>query len=159
METARVTYRAATVHDLETVAGLRWEMETERDDRRQRQSREAFVADYFEDTRDAIAQGTHRVWLAEVDGVAIACVLLVWWAMPPHIGEAHRKRGFVSSVYTRPAYRRQGISRALMTLLIDEARALRVHRLVLWASAMGQPLYDSLGFIPCRGMELNLELA
>jgi GNAT superfamily N-acetyltransferase len=61
----------------------------------------------------------------------------------------------VSSVYTMPEYRRRGISRQLMLMLIAEARELQIRRLVLWASDMGRPMYEGLGFEPSHGMELD----
>ena len=63
----------------------------------------------------------------------------------------------MSSVYTAPEYRRLGIARRLMTMLLDAARELGVHRLLLNSSDMGRPLYESLGFVtPTREMEINL---
>jgi GNAT superfamily N-acetyltransferase len=154
---AAITYRAAVAADLETLAVLRWESETERHEHEEWPwTREQFIAACVEETRDALEQGVHRAWLAEAGGEAVACALLVWWVVPPNMRELHRKRGFVSNVYTRPAYRRQGISRVLITMLIADARRMGLHRLVLWASDMGRPLYESLGFIPCRGLELDL---
>ncbi len=149
-----ITYRAAMPSDVETLAELRWAMESER--HAVAADRAAYVAAYTAATRDELERGTHRAWLAEADGEAVACVLLIWWVMPPNFENAHRKRGFVSSVYTRPDYRRQGVARHLMSMLIEEARARGLQRLVLWSSDMGRPLYEDLGFAPSRGLELNL---
>ncbi|MBF6589820.1 MAG: GNAT family N-acetyltransferase [Ktedonobacterales bacterium] len=156
-----VTYRAATEADLETLAALRWEMEIERHDAPLRPRGEfiaAFIAAFIAETRDELARGAHCAWLAEVNGEAVACVLLIWWQMPPNMGRLRRRRGFVSSVYTQPAYRRQGIARHLMTLLIEHARQLSIHRLILWSSEMGRPLYEDLGFLPSGGLELEVHL-
>ncbi len=151
---ATIIYREATPDDIESLALLRWEMEIE-------QGHEATDADeykqaYVATERDEMTGRRHRAWLAEADGQAVACVLLVWWALPPKFGDLQRKRGFVSSVYTKPAYRRRGIARELMRLLIASARE-GVRRLILWSSEMGRPLYEQLGFAGSRGLELNLE--
>ena len=66
-----------------------------------------------------------------------------------------RRRGMVSSVYTLPEYRRRGISRNLMLLLIARAKDLQIYRLVLWASEMGRPLYEGLDFEQSSAMELD----
>jgi ribosomal protein S18 acetylase RimI-like enzyme len=47
---------------------------------------------------------------------------------------------------TRPEHRRKGIARRMMHHLIDEARARGLRYATLQASAMGEPLYDELGF-------------
>ncbi len=148
-----VTYRMARVDDLPALARLRWEMEVER--KYATMDFDAYAQAYVAALRDDIQRGTHVSWLAEDGGEAVACVALVWWNLAPNFVDAHRKRGFVSNVYTRPAYRRQGISRALMTTLVAWAREQGLRRLFLWASDMGRPLYEDLGFAPSRGLELN----
>lgn len=149
-----VTYRAATVADLPALSELRWQMETEM--RGVTGTFDDFAAAYKNAAQAEIERGTHQPWLAEADGVAVACAILVVWIVPPHIGETMRKRGFVSSVYTAPAHRRLGISTQLMTLLMDAAREQGIQRLILWASDMGAPVYESLGFTRSHAMEINL---
>jgi len=149
-----ITYRQATSDDLEALAMLRWEMEVERGNKAV--NPKEYARAYSTSTRDEMEGRRHRAWLAEVDGRAVACVLLVWWTLPPNFDNLSRKRGFVSSVYTRPAHRRQGIARELMNLLIASAREEGVGRLILWSSEMGRPLYEQLGFTGSRGLELNL---
>lgn len=151
-----ITYRAATPDDAATLAALRWETQIERHpEQQQHDTFEEYTTAYIERTHGELARGAHRAWLAEADGEAVACVLLVEWVMPPNPGEHQRKRGFVSSVYTHPDYRRQGVARQLMTMLMEHARAEGFQRLILWASDMGRPLYEDLGFTPSRGFEFN----
>jgi GNAT superfamily N-acetyltransferase len=50
------------------------------------------------------------------------------------------------NVYTEPAWRGQGIARALMKIMMDWAVEQGAERLVLHASDAGRPLYLSLGF-------------
>lgn len=54
--------------------------------------------------------------------------------------------GYIMSVYTKPAYRRRGISRSLLGLAIEEGRRRGLRRLVLHPTDDGRPLYESLGF-------------
>lgn len=153
---AEVTYREATADDVESLAALRWEMEAERHPERSGAiSYEDYIARYAAETRGELERGAYHAWIAEADGQAVACVLLILWVVPPTPERLHRRRGFVSAVYTQPTYRRQGISRRLMELLIAYAQAQGVERLILWASDMGRPLYASLGFVASRGMEMN----
>jgi ribosomal protein S18 acetylase RimI-like enzyme len=152
-----VTYRAATPDDAAALAALRWENQAERHPELQpRDTLAEYTAVYIEQVRDELARGIHRAWLAEADGEVVASVALVWWVMPPNPDEHQRRRGFVTSVYTRPAYRRQGVARQLMTMLIEHARAEGLQRLILWSSEMGRPLYEDLGFTPSRGLEIDL---
>ncbi|WIG58068.1 MAG: hypothetical protein OJF49_000813 [Ktedonobacterales bacterium] len=150
---ATITFREATVADTAALARLRWEMERER--KGGDLSLEDYTHAYIAATKAEMERGAHQAWIAEAGGEAVACVLLVWWMLPPNFENLARKRGFVSSVYTQPAYRRQGIARRLMGLLVERARADGVLRLVLWASDMGRPLYLDMGFTPSRGLELD----
>jgi GNAT superfamily N-acetyltransferase len=156
-DTSAISYREATTADVETLADLRWRMETERHP--EHPATEANHAAYLEAARQnihaEIAAGRHIAFLAEADGEAVACAILIWWMMLPSLTDLHRKRGYVSSVYTDPAWRRNGVARALMERLIARAEAMDVRRLILNASEMGRPLYLDLGFAPSRGLEWN----
>jgi GNAT superfamily N-acetyltransferase len=153
---AEISYRAATLDDLETLAALRWEMQIEGDsDLVEAAGRETYIATYCAEMRAEMQRGRLCAWIAEAESQPVASVSLIWWVVPPTIQHPRRRRGQVSNVYTRPAYRRQGISRQLMLLLLEHAHAQGIQRLVLWASEMGAPLYASLGFAPSGAMERN----
>lgn len=147
--------RVATVADVEALAELRWQMATEYQEGNV--TREEYIAAFSESVRDELAQGRYQAWLAEADGQPVACTVLIWWPMPPNVEDLHRRRGYVSSVYTHPDYRRQGLARKLMEMLVAQARELRIGKLLLSSSRMGRPLYLSMGFVvPERGLEIEL---
>ena len=56
-------------------------------------------------------------------------------------------RGYVYNVATDPAYRRRGFSRACMTAVLEWFAGCGVRVVDLRASADGEPLYASLGFV------------
>lgn len=147
--------RVATVADIEALAELRWQMATEYQEGNV--TREDYIAAFRESVRDELEQGRYQAWLAEADGQPVACTVLIWWPMPPNIEDLHRRRGYVSSVYTHPDYRRLGLARTLMEMLVAQARELHIGKLLLSSSSMGRPLYLSMGFIVSdRGLELEL---
>lgn len=153
---ANISYRAASAADVEALADLRWQMATEH--HQGDITREHYIAAYIETVRDELAQGRYRAWLAEADGRPVAVTVLIWWPMPPNLENFHRRRGYVSSVYTQPDYRRMGLARILMEMLVAQARELGLTTLLLNASTMGRPLYESMGFVvPGRGLELILD--
>ena len=152
-----ITYRKATADDLEALARLRWAMQFERQEEHPSDPAtwETYLAAYRDAFAEQIAQGGFDAWLAEDGSQAVSCVILLWWRTPPIFDQLVRRRGMVSSVYTLPEYRRRGISRQLMLLLIAEAKELQIRRLVLWASEMGRPMYEGLGFAQSDAMELD----
>ena len=62
----------------------------------------------------------------------------------PHLPDGHL--GYVSNVFTEPAHRRRGHSRAIMNGLLSWFRERSVSRVDLHASADAEPLYRALGF-------------
>ena len=155
--TDAITYRIASVADVDALANLRWRMETERHP--EHPQTEAGYTAYLEAARRAISaeieRGAHIALLAEANGEPVACAILIWWTMLPTLTELSRKKGYVSSVYTDPAWRSRGIGRRLMEQVIGQAQEMGVQRLILWASEMGRPLYLDQGFTPSRALELN----
>lgn len=151
-----LSYRTAQVEDLTTLAAFRWDMQLEsHPGGSPPMSRETYIATYRAEMRAEMERDRMRAWIAEADGQPVACVGLIWWVATPGIEHPRRLRGHVTNVYTRPSHRRQGISRRLMELLMEHARAQGIQRLVLWSSDMGAPLYQSLGFLPSKGMEID----
>ncbi|MET7615571.1 GNAT family N-acetyltransferase [Streptomyces sp. NPDC005408] len=73
-------------------------------------------------------------------------------------GNPHGRSGYVFSVATDPDLRRRGYSRACMEALLGWFRERGVRKIDLRASADGEPLYTSLGFVrtPDPAMRLTL---
>lgn len=63
---------------------------------------------------------------------------------------------FVNAVYVKPAYRRRGIARRLMEMVVAWARRIGCARVRLRTSEDGRALYTAIGFKTGREMELNL---
>ncbi len=87
-------------------------------------------------------------FVALVDGVIAGAATLSVVPTLPRFGQAFAGRdGRIRDVYVVPAYRRSGIARALMKIVLAEARAVGLDRLALGTSEMGRPLYESIGFV------------
>ena len=65
--------------------------------------------------------------------------------------------GLISSMWTDSAYRRQGIARRLLSLVVDAAREQGCGTVWITASDMGVPFYRSFGFVH-NGNFLQLKL-
>ena len=85
-------------------------------------------------------------YTAEEGGKAVGSAFLVVKEMPPNSNFPNGRIGDVLNVYVRPEYRRQGIAKALMEMLISDAKAMELDYIELKASAEGYPLYKKLGF-------------
>lgn len=107
----------------------------------------AFPEEFRRDTEAYLrrADQTTLLMLDEADR-AIACATLCYTALLPTFDHPTGKRAHLMNVYTEPAHRRQGISRRLVETLMQEAQARGVTEISLDATAVGRPLYRSLGF-------------
>lgn len=88
------------------------------------------------------------VWLACEGAQIVGIALMDIGQTIPNYTRPTGKVGYISNVYTLPAYRKQGIATALMQKLMEEARVRGCDRVTLSTTQMGRPLYQRLGFKP-----------
>ena len=69
-----------------------------------------------------------------------------------------RYAGIVQSVYVVPEWRRRGVGRRIVTLVIDTARARAFEYLLVHPAPASIPFYRAMGFAPPeRQMRLELQ--
>ena len=137
-----ITYRKLTEQDLETfitmrIAQLRDEGATEDID---------LVPALMSYYRRHLADGTFVSWLALDGEKIIGTSGMSFVEKPPYFGCPSGKIGLLSSMYTDPACRRQGIARELLRRVVEEARAYGCGAVQITASDMGVLLYTNFGF-------------
>jgi len=91
--------------------------------------------------------GTLVEWVAEENGALVATAAIIFYPFPPSFTNPGGIRGYLTNVYTSPAFRGRGIAGDLLRQLMAEAEKRGVPALMLSASAMGRPVYEKLGFI------------
>ena len=94
-----------------------------------------------------LADGTFVSWLAVDDNKIIGTSGMSFVEKPPYFGCPSGKIGLLSSMYTDKAYRRQGIAKHLLSLVIEEARKFGCGTVQITASDMGVLLYTDFGFV------------
>lgn len=138
-----ISYRKMTKNDLETfirmrIAQLREEGATEELDL------VPALRDYY---HWHMADGTFVSWLA-LDGERIVGTSgMSFVEKPPYFSCPTGRIGLLSSMYTDPAYRRQGIAKELLKRVVEEARAYDCGSVQITASDMGVLLYADFGFV------------
>ena len=138
-----ISYRRMTKNDLETfirmrIAQLREEGATEELDL------VPALRDYY---HRHMADGTFVSWLA-LDGERIVGTSgMSFVEKPPYFSCPTGRIGLLSSMYTDPAYRRQGIAKELLKRVVEEARAYDCGSVQITASDMGVLLYTDFGFV------------
>jgi GNAT superfamily N-acetyltransferase len=105
---------------------------------------------------ERMAAGDYRTWLVEHDGRVVAGAAAWERVRHPPVGRANPRYVYVLNVYTEPEHRRRGLARVLLETIIAWAREQGHDTIDLTASAEGQPLYASLGFVHVNEMRLVL---
>ena len=100
--------------------------------------------DYY---RAALSDGSHAAWLVFDGDTWIGAGGVSFYQIMPTYHNPSGRKAYLMNIYTRPDYRRQGIARHMVDLLVGEARERGVTAISLEATAMGMPLYESYGFI------------
>ena len=138
-----IEYKIATKDDIELLMSSRLEMLKVVND---------LPADYVYDdvivneSRDYFLNGDHVTVLAIDDGEVIGCASMSFMWIMPTFSHPTGKRAHLMNVYTRSEYRRQGIARKMVEMLIDETWKRGATEISLDATKMGRPLYESMGF-------------
>lgn len=110
------------------------------------------------ESRDYFLNGDHITVLVIDNGEVIGCASMSFMRIMPTFSHPTGKRAHLMNVYTRSEYRRQGIARKMVEILIDEAWKRGATEISLDATTMGRPLYESLGFKPTtEGMVMTRE--
>ena len=75
-------------------------------------------------------------------GTAAACI----YEKPPAAVNLTGIEGYIINVYTHPDYRRQGVAREILVVILDWFRKRGIRRVRLHSTLHGTPIYKSLGF-------------
>ena len=139
-----ITFRPLTSADLPTFIHLRM-TQLQEEGAEATMDLEPALWDYY---RRHLADGAFVAFVA-VDGAAIVGTSgLSVVEKPPYYSNPTGRIGLLSSMYTRPAYRRRGIARQLLGLVVEEARRQGCGAVQITASDMGVLLYTAFGFVP-----------
>jgi GNAT superfamily N-acetyltransferase len=153
----RVTFRAATVEDVPLLVRHRrmmwWDMG--RRDESALEMMEKGAREYF---TAAVRDGSYRGFFAmNESGEVIGGGGIVISAWPGVLGQIEPKRAMILNMYVEHEYRRLGIARELMNMMIAWCKENGFLRVGLHASDEGRPLYESLGFKSTNEMQLDFE--
>ncbi len=98
------------------------------------------------ESRDYFLNGDHLTALAVDGDIVIGCASMSFFRIMPTFDHPTGKRAHLMNVYTRNEYRRQGIARKMVELLIEKTWENGATEISLDATALGRPLYESMGF-------------
>lgn len=127
-----------------------------------------FDADFRARTRDFFLSGGQLSVLAvngtvvsmgEImdNGSVVGCGTICYTELMPTFDHPTGHRAHLMNIYVRRDFRRRGIAREIVKVLVETAKSRGVTEISLDATASGRPLYESLGFVQNNaGMILTL---
>jgi GNAT superfamily N-acetyltransferase len=139
-------YRLATVRDLTDLAEMRWEFRMENGAVHAVFGRDEFVKACAEFFRQALAERRWVFWIAEDQGRIVSHIFVQRVRKVPKPERLHDEYGYVTNVYTVPAFRRKGICTKLMKKVIAWAAEKGSDTLIAW------PSEKSVGFYKKRDL-------
>ena len=117
----------------------------------------AFEGEFTRLSEEFFKSGDQTTVLAFDGEKAVGCATICYITLMPTFDHPIGKRAHIMNVYTNADYRRRGIARQMITMLLDDARERGAGYVSLDATENGRPLYMSLGFAP-NGENMGLNL-
>ncbi len=93
-----------------------------------------------------LESGQHIAVFAEADGQKIGCGGLCIYQEMPSPDNPSGYCGYLMNIYTRKAWRGQGVGEATVSYLLDYARKKGIEKVYLETSQSGRKLYEKMGF-------------
>jgi GNAT superfamily N-acetyltransferase len=139
----KIIYRKTTKADMKILMKLRLEMLREVNGL---SSEYEYDENFIFESRRYFESGEQTTVIASDGETLVGCASLSYTWIMPTFSHPTGNRAHLMNVYTRADYRRRGISKKMVEILIDEAKENGVTEISLDATEMGRPLYESLGF-------------
>lgn len=136
-------YRIATKEDIDILMSIRLEMLQKVNEL---SDNYVFSDEFIANSKRYFLQGNQTTGIALENGKVVACASMSYIEIMPTFSHPTGNRAHLMNVYTNANYRRQGVARKLVQMLIDEARGKGVTEISLDATDLGRPLYETLGF-------------
>ena len=147
-------YRMATEADLDELAQMRWDFELEEAPGATVHDQATFLTACTAFLRQGLPEQRWTYWVAQEDPQIISHIYIQRVPKVPKPNRHDDALGYVTNVYTRPAYRHQGIGTRLMTHVLAWAREQDLESLIVWPSEASVRFYERAGF---RGSSEILE--
>ena len=91
------------------------------------------------------------VWIATEDESIVGTCGVCFFQYPPSFSNVTGRIAYITNVYTRNEYRKQGIATKLLELINEEIKNKGCKFARLHASSQGKKLYEKIGFVDAEG--------
>lgn len=96
--------------------------------------------------KTAIPSGEHIAAFAEKENIIVGCGGICFYREMPSPDNPSGQCAYLMNVYTKKKFRGQGIGKAVVKWLVEQAEHRNITKIYLETSERGRALYESLGF-------------
>jgi GNAT superfamily N-acetyltransferase len=139
-------FRIATESDLDALAQVRWDFRLEESLGTPVHGRQSFLEACIAFLRRGLASQRWVYWVAVYEGTIVSHVFVQRIDKVPKPNRLDDGFGYVTNVYTRPAYRGRGIGSELMAHVVEWAQAQDLECLLVGPSDASVRFYERAGF-------------
>jgi GNAT superfamily N-acetyltransferase len=139
----------ATLHDIDELARLRWQMHLE-DVGEPTESWETFSDGFAVFAHDAISGEMWNVWVAEDMGrlVGTMWLQLIDQVPAPDRGWGRAPIGYLTNAYVEPAYRDGAVASSMLDQILAWCDQAAFDVVICWAENEASALFERAGFAP-----------
>ena len=143
-------YRLAIPDDAEALAEMRWDFRLEENPAPTRHSKPEFMQVCTGFLHTGLNNGGWTCWVAEdeIASTLIAHIFIYTVPKIPKPNALHEFMGYMTNVYTRPAYRNRGVGSQLIAHVLQWAKDENLQELIVSPSDRSIPFYQRAGFGP-----------
>lgn len=139
-------YRLADESDINSLAEMRYEFETNGEEVNVLTLRDEFIKECTTFLRIGIKNGSWACWIAEDKGEIIANIYVNRIRKVPKPQKIFAEIGYVTNVYTKADYRDKGIGTQLLKSVKEWATTDGIELLFVWPSKKSVGFYKKEGF-------------
>ncbi len=150
--------RPHSPHDFAQIAELRWRLKTETLSPQDQPDRETFLARYLDHLHAEHQTGQTIHWVLETAEGVQGVMTVRKVAKETSLQGKSGTWGYLTNVFVSKALRNKKLGTALLTDLINWAKAEHLEFLLVWPSVQSRPFYARAGF-QGAGDPLTLDLA
>lgn len=144
------TYRKATIGDLDLLTATRIEVLRAANRLPDNTDLTEVEKQSYAYYQKALHDGTHTAFLVFDDDRFAGTGGISYYQVMPTYRNPDGNKAHIMNMYTRPEYRRRGIARHMLDILISDAKSRGISFITLEATPAGRPLYENAGFVPMK---------
>ena len=150
-----LVYKKATIKDIEILTKSRVQVLIAANKLPENTNMENVKEKPYEYYREALKDGSHTAYLVFDGEILVGTGGVSYYRVMPTYHNQDGRKAYIMNMYTKPEYRRKGIAKKTLDLLVKEAKSRGIQDILLEATDMGRLLYKKYGFVK---MDNEMEL-